>query len=92
MNIRKAAIKGLKGAAALLNEKRIVAIPTPVHTDRLLEGKVALITGGSGGIGLAMAKAFLRSGCKVIIAGTKEEKLNTCCASIGGGQNSRYST
>ena len=42
---------------------------------KLLDGKVALIVGGSGGIGLAIAKRFLKSGCKVIVAGTNEGKL-----------------
>ena len=40
-----------------------------------LDGKVALVTGGSGGIGMAIAKRLLESGCKVIIAGTNEQKL-----------------
>src|SRR5436305_423838 len=34
-----------------------------------LEGKVAVITGGSRGIGLALAQAFSRAGCNVIITG-----------------------
>lgn len=42
---------------------------------QLLGGKVALIVGGSGGIGSAIAKKFVNSGCKVIIAGTNEKKL-----------------
>lgn len=57
----------------------------PVNAGKLLEGKVALITGGSSGIGFACAKAFLASGCKVIIAGTNEDKLKRCCDSLNGG-------
>lgn len=57
----------------------------PVNADKLLEGKIALITGGSSGIGVACAKAFLASGCKVIIAGTNEDKLKRCCDSLNGG-------
>lgn len=58
--------------------------PKPVNTPIVvmpskgteLKGKIALISGGSGGVGLAITKAFLKAGAKVIIAGTSQEKLN----------------
>ena len=39
-----------------------------------LEGKVALVTGGNGGIGLGMAEALAEAGADVCIWGRKEEK------------------
>ena len=39
-----------------------------------LTDKVALITGGNGGIGFAMAKAIWEAGATVVIAGRNEEK------------------
>ena len=62
----------------MVKEEKLYPVPQPVNTNELLKGKVALITGGSGGIGQAIANAFIKSGCKVIIAGTNEEKLKKC--------------
>jgi NAD(P)-dependent dehydrogenase (short-subunit alcohol dehydrogenase family) len=39
-----------------------------------LTGKVALVTGGNGGIGLGMAEAMAQSGADVVIWGTKDDK------------------
>ena len=72
----------VKNTLKLLRSKKMVPIPQPVNVQKLLAGKIALITGGSGGIGFAMAKAFLDSGCKVIIAGTNEKKLWNCCEKL----------
>ena len=41
-----------------------------------LENKVAIITGGSTGIGLAITKAYLKEGAKVAIASFDEEEIN----------------
>ena len=64
-----------KKILCLLKEEQKIPIPILVDSGRILNGKVALITGGSSGIGFAIAEQFLKSGCKVIIAGTNEEKL-----------------
>ena len=40
-----------------------------------LEGKVAVVTGGNSGIGLATAKEFSRRGAKVVISGRDEQTL-----------------
>ena len=39
-----------------------------------LTGKVALVTGGNGGIGLGMAEALARAGASVAIWGSNAEK------------------
>ena len=47
-----------------------------------LEGKIAVVTGGSSGIGLATAKRFVEEGAHVIITGRRENELKEAAASI----------
>jgi NAD(P)-dependent dehydrogenase (short-subunit alcohol dehydrogenase family) len=49
-----------------------------------LERKVVLVTGGSKGIGLACAQAFLAEGAKVAIASRSRENLERAARSLGG--------
>ena len=48
-----------------------------------LENKIALITGGNSGIGLATAKLFAQEGAKVVITGRREDALKDAVAEIG---------
>ena len=57
--------------------KRKVPVRIPVYKGALLEGRVALITGSSSGIGFAMAEAFLSNGATVVITGRNPEKLES---------------
>lgn len=48
-----------------------------------LDGKVALITGGNSGIGLATAKLFIAEGAKVVITGRNPNTLSSVAEEIG---------
>jgi len=48
-----------------------------------LTGKGALVTGASGGIGAAVAKALHAQGANVAISGTRKDKLNTLAKELG---------
>src|SRR5579875_2560697 len=48
-----------------------------------LDGKVAVITGGSSGLALASAKLFVDEGAHVFITGRRQEALDEALALIG---------
>ena len=48
-----------------------------------LEGKIALVTGGNSGIGLATAKRFVSEGAYVYITGRREAELAAAVEEIG---------
>lgn len=49
-----------------------------------LEGKIALVTGGTSGIGLASAQELAAEGATVFITGRRQAELDAAVASIGG--------
>jgi 3-oxoacyl-[acyl-carrier protein] reductase len=51
----------------------------------LLSDKVAIVTGGSRGIGLATAHALLQHGAAVAITGTSQERLDAAAAELRAG-------
>ena len=51
-----------------------------------LEEKVVVVTGGSRGIGLELARNFLEQGARVVICGRKEENLQAAVQKLGGGE------
>jgi hypothetical protein len=49
-----------------------------------LDGRVAIVTGGAGGIGAAIAKAFAAAGAKVVVASRTKANLDAVAAEIAG--------
>jgi NAD(P)-dependent dehydrogenase (short-subunit alcohol dehydrogenase family) len=57
-----------------------------------LEGKVAVITGGSSGIGLATAQRFVEEGAYVFITGRRQSQLDQAVKQIGKNNNNNNVT
>lgn len=52
---------------------------------RRLEGKIAVITGGAGGLGSATAERFVNEGATVVVADVAEARAKDIATRIGGG-------
>jgi NAD(P)-dependent dehydrogenase (short-subunit alcohol dehydrogenase family) len=55
----------------------------PMTENKKLQGKVAVITGGTTGIGLATAKLFVKEGAYVFITGRRQKELDEAVKAIG---------
>lgn len=77
----------IKNVLKKLNKKKKIFVPYLVNTNELLKGKNIIITGGSSGIGYAIAKEFSDLGGNIVIAGSNEKRLIDATNSI---DNSKY--
>ncbi len=67
----------LRAFLLLFRKPNIVTINVQsLRPSELLKGRCALVTGGTSGIGYAIALAFLKAGACVIITGRSQERVN----------------
>ncbi len=59
-----------------------VPVFIPVSDNKCLTGRTAFISGGTSGIGFAVAKCYLQAGAQVMIAGRNRQKLDNAVAQL----------
>jgi NAD(P)-dependent dehydrogenase (short-subunit alcohol dehydrogenase family) len=55
-----------------------------------LEGRTAMVIGGGGGIGLAMARGLRTAGASVLVAGRSQDKLDGAAAALGQASQKQF--
>ena len=79
MSVKTYLKRGLKFILKGTPTVHVTANVVTLAANELLKGRVALITGGTSGIGFSIAKAFLNSGATVIITGRNEKRIEQAC-------------
>lgn len=81
-NLARSTKRYIRSIAKIFKEKKLLPYQRFTDSKNILRDKVALITGRSGEIGMAIARKFVDCGCNVIIAGINEEKLKRYCGNF----------
>ena len=79
MSIKSKIKKILRKCKVTVNEPVYI----PLLSGELLKGKTVLVTGGTGGIGQAIADRCIQNGANVIITGRNQKKLSDLAEKIG---------
>lgn len=84
MGVKTKFLYFVKQVSRAVKEEKITKVIVPTDKDKILAGKNAIIVGGTGGIGLAIADSLRNSGCNVIITGRNQEKAEAAAKKMGG--------
>ncbi len=82
MSLKHSLKNGIKFLLSCIPTKKVYANISHLAPNKLLDGRTALVTGGTSGIGYEIAKAFINAGATVIITGRKQSRIDEACQSI----------
>ena len=86
MSIKKKIKKGVLFLLQNIPTKKVKAEVCVLGETELLKGRRAVVTGGTSGIGLEIAKAFVNSGATVVIVGRSRERIENAINNVGSGK------
>lgn len=82
MSLKQYIKRGLQYIKSGTPTKKIIVNVTLIDNGLVLNGRKALITGGTSGIGYEIAKFYLHAGAQVLITGRNEERLEKACEQL----------
>ena len=83
MSFKSIIVKGTRLVLSALDPKtQVYPQVVSLAPNQLLQGRCALITGGTSGIGYEIAKSFVNAGASVVITGRKQERNKTAVEQI----------
>ena len=68
--------KTARNIASFIKIKNVVPVYKTIDKENEFSGKVAMVIGGTGGIGKAICHKLADGGCSVILSGSKDESVN----------------
>ncbi len=82
MSVKRKIAQGIKFLLSGQQTKKVYPQIITLPENKILHNKVALVTGGTSGIGKEIAKSFVKAGATVVITGRSEQRINQVCKEV----------